>query len=66
MAKISWKELGAPTSAGEVRVRGLGLVQISPQNIASANAYKGDVDFELIDVTSLGDDMRKYMLGMMS
>jgi hypothetical protein len=66
MGTILWSKLGSPTEPNEVHVKGLGIVEVSHQNIqAVAKLGEDDPEFDLIDATAIGDSMRRYFLGLM-
>ena len=65
MDTIAWSKLGSPTTPGNVRVEGLGLVKITQEKIDLAKAVGGDPHFELTNATSKEDIMRRYLLGLM-
>lgn len=65
MGTILWSELGVPSEPGDVRVEGVGIVAVTQGNIDDAKSVGGDPEFELVDATSLGDKMRRYLLGLM-
>ncbi len=65
MGTIAWSELGLPTVPGDSRIEGLGVVGVTQGNIDDAKAVGGDPEFDLIDATSMGDKMHRYLLGLM-
>ena len=65
MGTIAWSELRSPTTPGDVRVEGLGVVGVTQENIDGAKAVGGDPEFELIDATAQGDKIHRYLLGLM-
>ena len=63
--KISWSELGDPTSPGPVYVPGLGRVHVKQQEIDEATKAGGNPRFTLIRMTTAKDDAPQYHLGIM-
>jgi hypothetical protein len=63
MKAISWSKLGAPKKPQDVRVKGLGVVEIRQGHIAAAKSAGGDPEFELFECTAAGDTLRRYSLG---
>ncbi len=55
--------MGTPSEPGSLRVASMGDVQVTADDIARAEAHPGDPVFELIDVTAIKDDCRRYRLG---
>ena len=65
METIKWSKLGPPTEPGNVRIQGLGVVDVRQEDIDNAKDDGDDPVFELLDTTSGGDKTRCYLLGLM-
>ncbi len=65
MDTILWSELGAPTEPGNVRVEGLGNVEVTQRNIDDVAEVGGNPQFDLHDATSIADTTHRYLLGLM-
>ena len=65
MNAIAWSGLGSPTTPGDVRIEGLGVVEVTQQNIDHVKEIGGDPKFDLMDATAVGDKMHRYLLGLM-
>lgn len=65
--RLSWSELGAPSTPQILSVRGVGDVRIDQSWIDRARAAGGDPAVELIDVTSHDTFPagRAYIIGSM-
>ena len=68
--EISWsRELGTPTKPGSKMVPGIGAVRVLQEDINRANApgaVGGDLNVELIEVTSHSSTGREFILGPFS
>lgn len=62
---IDWETLGCPQEPAEIRVSGIGIIEVSKEDIERAKRAGGNPTFELHDATALGDDFRRYVLGLM-
>ena len=60
---VTWQELGRPTSPGWCAVKGVGRVQVTEENIQTAEQVGGQVKFKLIDMTVAQDPGPQYYLG---
>ena len=65
MSTILWSDLGAPTQPGTVRVKRLGIVEVTQSNIDDATSEGGDPEFDLHESNRMGDTMNRYLLGLM-
>ena len=65
MDSIKWSELGSPTTPGDVRIESVGVVEVTQKNIDHVKQVGGDPEFDLIEATSQGDIMHRYLLGLM-
>jgi len=63
---ISWEALGPPTEPGDIRIEGVGIVDISQDDIDRANRIGGNPEFDLIDATTMNDDLKRFKLGQAS
>ena len=64
--EISWEDLGSPQSPGDVRVPGVGIIEVKQDNIDLANEIGKKAVCELIDATSMEDTSRRYMIGLIN
>lgn len=60
---ISWEELGSPTSPGAVYVKGVGNVNIKPQDIANAETMSRPFFVELSKIAGhLKSSREEYLI----
>lgn len=60
---INWKQLGCPTEPGNVKVQGVGIVQVTQEDIKTAAQLGENCRVELIDVSATKDPMPVYAIG---
>ena len=60
---ISWRDLGCPKEPGTIKVKDLGVVQVSAEDIERASQLGDDCKLELIDVTATKDIVPVFAIG---
>ncbi len=60
---VDWVEqLNAPAEAGKYVVKDYGIVLVTPDDVRLAKELGGCAKVELLDVTTFGDRINKYLV----
>lgn len=60
---IKWKELGSPTTPGTYRVKDVGDVEVTQEDIDDAAAAGEDPSVELHESTGFGTSVKTWAVG---